>query len=109
MTRIILFRRSGALEGFEARGHAGYAQEGSDIVCSAVSAITQTAVLGLTEAAGLKPLVEVKEARLSCRLPEGLSPEERERAKLILETMAIGLRSIAADYGEYLSITERKV
>lgn len=31
----------------EIRGHANYDQHGRDIVCSAVSAISQTAILGL--------------------------------------------------------------
>lgn len=41
MTRITLFRSRSHAIGFEAEGHTGYAEEGSDIVCAAVSALTQ--------------------------------------------------------------------
>ena len=33
MTRITLFRSRSHAIGFEAEGHTGYAEEGSDIVC----------------------------------------------------------------------------
>ena len=39
--------RQGRLCGFIVEGHADYAEEGSDIVCAAVSALTQTALLGI--------------------------------------------------------------
>ena len=53
MTRITLFRSRSHAIGFEAEGHTGYAEEGSDIVCAAVSALTQGAVIGLKEVIGL--------------------------------------------------------
>jgi uncharacterized protein YsxB (DUF464 family) len=40
MTKVCFYRdREGELTGFTARDHAGYAEEGSDIVCAAVSAL----------------------------------------------------------------------
>ena len=44
--------RQGRLCGFIVEGHADYAEEGSDIVCAAVSALTQTALLGIIRYAG---------------------------------------------------------
>ena len=35
--------------GFSAKGHAGYADAGEDIVCAAISALTQATEYGLTE------------------------------------------------------------
>ena len=54
MTSITFFRKNGLFVAVEALGHTGYAEEGEDIVCSAVSSIIQTAVLGLMQAAGIK-------------------------------------------------------
>jgi uncharacterized protein YsxB (DUF464 family) len=36
------------ITGYKVSGHAGYSEEGSDIVCSAVSALTQAPLLGET-------------------------------------------------------------
>ena len=46
--------------GFTISGHADYAEEGSDIVCAAVSALSQTALLGLMEYASKDVPYEVK-------------------------------------------------
>ena len=42
--------------GFEIEGHAGYAQKGSDIICAAVSALSQTCRISITELAGYEPV-----------------------------------------------------
>ena len=44
----VYWRTDGALVGFRAQGHSGYAQSGSDIVCAAISALTQTFANGLS-------------------------------------------------------------
>ncbi len=109
MTRVTIFRQNGRIAGFLADGHTGFAEEGEDIVCSAVSAVTQTAILGLTEVLNLPAAVEVQDARLSCMLEKGIVEADWQRAELILETMTVGLRSIADSYGDYIKIIEREV
>ena len=39
MTTIEVFHRGALISGFSAKGHTGYAEEGEDIVCAAVSGI----------------------------------------------------------------------
>lgn len=95
--------------GFEATGHTGYAEEGSDIVCSAVSAITQTAAMGITEVLGICAGLDISEGSLYLILPDDTAQEDFEKAGIILDTMAMGLRSIAATYGDYINISERTV
>lgn len=43
------------ITGYKVSGHAGYSEEGSDIVCSAVSALTQAPLLGLEKHLKLNP------------------------------------------------------
>ena len=48
MTTVTVFcEADGALSGFDCRGHADYAEAGEDIVCAAVSALTQGTLNGL--------------------------------------------------------------
>ena len=108
MTTVTIFRSKGKIIGFEASGHTGYSEEGSDIVCSAVSALTQGALIGLTEVLGLHPAIRTGDAGLSCRL-SGVSESDLEKADLILKTMALSLRSAADTYGSYIKIVEREV
>ena len=109
MTRITVFYRNGSPAGFLAKGHTGYAEAGEDIVCAAVSALTQTAYLGVAELAKAEVTVKQKDGELRVMLSEGISDEEREKAELILGTMLLGLRSIEENYSDYLKVLKREV
>ncbi|MDD6045401.1 MAG: ribosomal-processing cysteine protease Prp [Clostridia bacterium] len=109
MTTVTLFRGEQGLVGFEAAGHTGYAEEGSDIVCSGVSAITQTAAMGIIELLGINAGLDISDGNMYLILPADITDIDFEKASIILDTMALGLRSIAATYGDYINISERKV
>lgn len=91
---------------FLAKGHTGYSARGEDIVCAAVSALTQTAVLGLIHNLGLEPVVDIKDGYLSCLLPSDLTEEKKREANLILEVMLTGLKEIAEEHPKYLKVIE---
>ena len=40
MTKLVFFRTGGVFYGFEEQGHTGYGEEGNDILCAALSAMT---------------------------------------------------------------------
>ena len=40
MTKLVFFRTGGVFYGFEEQGHTGYGDEGNDILCAALSAMT---------------------------------------------------------------------
>ena len=40
MTKIVFYRSDGAFYGFEEQGHTGYGEEGDDVLCAALSAMT---------------------------------------------------------------------
>lgn len=83
--------------GFTISGHADYAEEGSDIVCAAVSALSQTALLGLMEYASKDVPYEVNEGFLSVTVPK-----PSDASEIILGTMARGLQEMVRQYGEYV-------
>lgn len=109
MIRVRFFRGGdGAIRGFEIKGHAGYGEPGRDIVCSAVSALAQTAVLGLSDVAGVRPQVVSRDGFFECLLEETMTAGTAysvDRAQTILETLALGLSDIQKDYGRYISIS----
>ena len=109
MTSLHVFRHGGKITKFEAAGHSGYAEEGSDIVCSAISILLQTAAAGLEEVAGVSVESSALEGSFTCRLSEPISGEDRVKADMILETMLLGLQAIQQNYGKYLKIITREV
>ena len=105
MTRVTLFRDArGMLTGFECKGHAGYAEAGSDIVCAAVSALSITCCNSLQSIAGIDPQVMEKDGLLTVRMPEGCQSHD---AQVILRVFEQGMRDIAASYPKHIVFTTR--
>lgn len=47
MTKVVFFRSGGTYYGFREQGHTGYGEEGYDILCAALSAMTMLIVNSL--------------------------------------------------------------
>ncbi len=110
MIEAVFFEdESHELEGFQVSGHAGYAPAGEDIVCAGVSALVQAAVCGLEKFLNTPPDVQKvtwgeEGIIFKVGLPHSLSVQEKERAKVILETLELGLRGIAKSYPDYVRV-----
>ncbi|NLW06899.1 MAG: ribosomal-processing cysteine protease Prp [Clostridia bacterium] len=92
------------LIGLTVKGHAGFAPRGEDIVCAAVSALAQTAVLGLEQQLGLTLDVQIGDGKLECILPIGLNVFTLERAQIVLKTIAVGLEAIAETHRDHVKV-----
>lgn len=92
------------IEGFDVSGHANTAPHGQDIVCAAVAALTQTAVLGLECHLQRSFKLDITSGRLSLML-EGL-PDQLTGA--ILETMLLGLFEIEKIHPQVIHISEHR-
>lgn len=110
MTTITVYKRqNGAIAGFEASGHAGAARiRGYDLVCCAVSALTQTGVNALIAVAGVEPAVRVEGGYLRCILPQGLDEAAAARADIVLRTVIQGLTDIQNIYPKLLRIQQKE-
>src|SRR3712207_7570745 len=55
MIRVTVVRKNGSITGYFAKGHAEYAELGSDIVCAAASTVMQNPLAGMQEVLHLNP------------------------------------------------------
>jgi len=94
---------------FKVEGHAYADEPGRDIVCAAVSALSQTAVLSLYEIANIDITYQMEDGLLICNLPKDITEEQRYKANIVIESMLIGLKSIAEMYSDYIVIFDREV
>lgn len=110
MVRVEIKRQAnGQVTRFTANGHAEAGQPGADVVCAAISAVMQTALLGLGEYLGLKDRLAYQidpDGWLSCQLPKGVTPKEWLSIEAIVETMIVGLKSIEEEYANYMIVEE---
>lgn len=105
MTTVTVYAEGGALAGFEASGHADGPRSGEyDLVCCAVSALTQTGVNALCAVAGVEPEVAVSDGFLRCILPEGLEGRAAADAQIVLRTVLQGLSDVSERYPKLLRI-----
>lgn len=105
MIRVEMRRDAqGRLSGLRCSGHAGAGPEGHDLVCSAVSALTTTAVNALEEILGLDMRPTVSEGLLDFDLPKGISGQQRDTADLVLRTIRRGLQDIQIVYPQFINV-----
>ena len=106
MTTVQVWRDEKGLTGLRVKGHSGYAEEGSDIVCAAASILITTCANALETVVKIIPDVEVKDrsTSITVRLPKGLSPQQDHDARIVLSTTMQGFQDIAAEYPRYLQI-----
>ena len=90
-------------------GHSGYANAGSDIVCAAVSAIIQSAVLGIMNITGVTEGLIRKDGYMKYTVPKDFGQDINEKVDVILETMFLGLDNLREEYSQYISIRKLEV
>ena len=88
-------------------GHSGYRERGQDIVCAGISAVVQTAALGLEVFLGIPCVEEHRSGHFLLRVPP-LDKELRRETDVVLETMLLGLKAMDDAYPGFMIITDLK-
>ena len=106
MTRCEFFTEDERITGFSVSGHSGYSEEGSDIVCAAISAVVTMAEATINDVLGAKAKVRVKneDARITLTLPA--SCDEEESVQAVLAGMMLTLCSMRDDYPDFIEVLE---
>ena len=92
----------GSLTGFRISGHSGYAPEGQDIVCAAVSAMSYLTANTVTEVLGVKPEVSAQDGFMSLKLNE----DEAKLCEVPLKGFYLQMKELVKQYPEYIRIKE---
>ncbi len=92
------------ITGFSVSGHSGYAEQGEDIVCAAVSAIVTMAEATINDVCGAKAKVRVKDARVSLTLPA--SCDEEDAVQAVLSGMLLTLVNLKEDHPDHIEVLE---
>lgn len=91
---------------FKLDGHAGYAKKGNDIVCSAVSAVTNMVLIGFNEL-DIIPKCEISDGGfLNCEIPQNLDTNINIKLQFLLECMVKEFMDIKNSYGKYIKVIQ---
>jgi len=106
MTTVTFHSADGRIDGFVVEGHSGYAEEGADIICAAISAAVGLAECTINEVLGLGAPVKAREesARISLKLPAGLGEANEYACQNLLTGMLVYLGSMAEEYPDNLIV-----
>ena len=94
ITVKVLIDSDGRYQGFQVKGHAGYAGAGEDIVCAAVSVLTQNTINSIEAFTEDNISYSVDDGYLECSFSGAIS----EESKLLMNSMMLGLNSIVESY-----------
>ncbi len=109
MIRIVVERdEKRQIAAFTAHGHAGsVADDDIDLICCAVSVLTQGCAMGLSDVAKIEAdEFTIEKGRLYYRLPDELDEAQRHDASVLLESMYISLRSLAQSSANFVQISD---
>ena len=104
MIKVSFFKKGESFKGFELSGHSGYAEEGSDIVCSAVSSVAYMVANTVTEIIGVKASVTLDDGYMKF-VPE----EATEEIQMLFKGMALHFNALAQQYDNYICCKEKTV
>ena len=108
MTSVTFLTEGNRIIGFDAAGHSGYAQEGEDIVCAAVTSAIRLVDATVNTVMGLCASVKVDEriGSITFRLPGGLNRTKEATCQDLLTGMMVFLTELSNEYPDNIEVME---
>jgi len=104
MIRAEFFESKGIMEGFKVSGHAGYSENGSDIVCAAVSSAVQLTANTLDVFVGCNADVNESDNSIKCFAETAGSDSEK-----IIRSLMLHLEAVSEEFPKTIKITISEV
>jgi len=102
MINIRIYRENGSYDKYKVSGHANYDIDGKDIVCAAVSAITQTILITLDIIAKIKYEIRQNEGYLEVIVLA--NDKELGEVQVLFKALEIGIKAIEDQYPEHVNL-----
>ena len=108
MTTITFHSQGSRISGFEVQGHSGYATEGEDIVCAAVTSAVRLVDCAINDVLGLEAAVKVREkdASITLKLPAKLGQTAESTCQTILTALMVHFVQLTEEYPENITVLE---
>ena len=108
MTTVTFLTEESRITGFDAVGHSGWDEEGSDIVCAAVTSAVRLVESTINDVMGLCASVKVDEktASIMFRLPGGLNRTKDATCQDLLTGLMVYFSQLSSEYPENIEVME---
>ena len=109
MINVELYKtRDDTLQKIKIEGHAEYAEYGKDIICAAVSVLSQSLIIGLERVLGVKIKTKIHEGYLELEYYIQDS-SIIDSVDTLLLTFEYCIKEIEEQYGNYIKVKELEV
>ena len=116
MTKIIFYRSGGSFYGFEEQGHACYNENGDDVLCAALSAMTMLIIntIEVAYASDVEYTVDEGATHIMVRAKAALPEfEEDERKRYAVSGLFLSyyyqLNDLIEEYYDYLDVEVKDI
>ena len=108
MTTVSFHLEGSRIVGFDVQGHSGFADEGNDIVCAAITSAVRLCECAINDVLGLEASVKVrqKDASISLKLPGGLGQTNESTCQTLLTALMVHFTELHEEYPENISVLE---
>ena len=108
MTKITFRSEGGRIIGFDSQGHSGYAEEGADIVCAAISSTISLVDVTINDVLGLAASVKIREEDtfISIRLPGGLSEFAEHTSQTLMTGLMVYFAQLHDEFPDNIEVLE---
>ena len=92
------------------KGHSGLAEEGSDVLCAAVTSAVRLTECAVNDVLGLEASVKVREkdASITLRLPAGLGEANESTCQTLLAALMVYFTQLNEEYPEHIIVVEEE-
>ena len=95
---------SGSYKGFSVKGHSGYAEAGSGLVCASVSSAVMLTVNTATEHFGVKLKLKSSDGDIECGVEEITQMSDK-----LIDSLRAHLSMVAEEFPGYLKVNISEV
>ena len=106
MTTVTFYSEGSRITGFTVEGHSGYASEGEDILCAAITSAVRLAECAINDILGLEASVKVREkdASISLKLPGSLGQTNESTCQTLLTALMVYFTELTEEYPDHLIV-----
>ena len=110
MTTVTFQTEGSRIVGFEVKGHSGYAPEGEDIVCAAITSAVRLTECAVNDVLGLGAAVKVKEkdASISLKLPGALGQTNEATCQALMTALMVYFTTLHEEYPDNIIVVEEE-
>ena len=111
MTKVVFYKSGGIFYGFEEQGHTGYGEEGNDVLCAALSAMTMLLInaIEVSYACDVKYTIDEKTTDIRVIARSALPSYEQDEKKQfavsgLISAYYFQLMDLLEEYYDFLDV-----